>query len=104
VRRAIHSQSDPGCQVGVNWDVTVTRAVVGPSKGLRIGDLEAHYPQYCKAFRILIYGGADLAKLKRTVCWERLSLLHTSLPRQYRDPEMMFLRLRRELALKSSAV
>lgn len=82
----------------------MTRAVVGSSKGLRIGDLEAHYPQYCKAFRILIYGGADLAKLKRTVCWERLALLHASLPRQYRDPEMMFLRLRRELDLQSSAV
>jgi len=78
-------------------------AVIGPTQGLRIGDLEAQYPQYCKALRTLIYGGADLAKVKRTVCWERLSLLHTSLPRQYRDPEMMVLRLRRELELQSSA-
>jgi len=70
---------------------------------MRIDDLEAQYPQYCKAMRILIHGGADLAKVKRTVCWERLTLLHTSLPRQYRDPEMMFLRLRRELLLQSSA-
>jgi hypothetical protein len=71
-------------------------------KGLRIGELEAQYPQYCKAMRILIRGGANLAKVKRTVCWERLALLHTSLPRQYRDPELLFLHLRRELELESS--
>jgi hypothetical protein len=73
------------------------------TQGLRIGDLEAQYPQYCKAMRILIRGGASLAKVKRTVCWERLVLLHTSLPRQYRDPEILFLHLRRELELQSSA-
>jgi len=52
--------------------------------------------------RILIHGGADLAKVKRAVCWERLALLHTSMPRQYRDPEMMFLRVRRELLQQGS--
>ncbi|MFM8524692.1 MAG: DUF3136 domain-containing protein [Cyanobacteriota bacterium] len=68
-----------------------------PLDGLRIGKLEAQFPQYCKALRTLIHGGADSAKVKRTVCWERLALLHTSPPRQYRDPERMVLRLRREL-------
>ena len=73
------------------------------TSGLRIGELEAQSPQYCKAMRILIRGGASLAKAKRTVCWQRLALLHTSLPRQYRDPEILFLHLRRELELQNSA-
>jgi hypothetical protein len=47
--------------------------------------------------RLLVRDGIPLAKVKRTVCWERLSLLHTSLPRQYRDPELLFLNLQREL-------
>jgi len=73
------------------------------NQALRIGELEAQYPQYCKAMRILVRGGASLAKVKRTVCWERLALLHISLPRQYRDPELLFLHLRRELELQGSA-
>jgi len=81
----------------------MVQAAGSTTQGLRIGELEAQYPQYCKAMRILIRGGASLAKVKRTVCWERLALLHTSLPRQYRDPEIMFLHLRRELALQSAA-
>jgi len=64
--------------------------------GLRIDELEAHYPAYCKAMRLLVRGGASVARVRRTVCWERLALLHKSLPRQYRDPELLFLHLRRE--------
>jgi hypothetical protein len=42
------------------------------NQGLRSGELKAQYPQYCKALRILIRDGATLAKVKRTVCWQRL--------------------------------
>ena len=84
-------------------DASMVQAAGTPPAGLRIGELEAQYPQYCKAMRMLIRGGADLAKVKRTVCWERLALLHASLPRQYRDPELLFLHLRRELGLQGSA-
>jgi hypothetical protein len=77
--------------------LTVVQATVAGSAGLRIGELEAQYPTYCKAMRLLVRDGVPLAKVKRTVCWERLSLLHTSLPRQYRDPELLFFNLQREL-------
>jgi hypothetical protein len=87
----------------VTWGSAVVQAEGTPTRGLRIGELEAQYPQYCKALRILIRDGATLAKVKRTVCWQRLELLHTSLPRQYRDPEILFLHLRRELNLERSA-
>jgi hypothetical protein len=87
----------------VTWGSAVVQAEGTPTRGLRIGELEAQYPQYCKALRILIRDGATLAKVKRTVCWQRLELLHTSLPRQYRDPEILFLHLRRELNLQGSA-
>ena len=75
----------------------VEATVTAPTAGLRIGELEAQYPTYCKAMRLLVRDGIPLAKVKRTVCWERLSLLHTSLPRQYRDPELLFFNLQREL-------
>ncbi|MCP9891759.1 DUF3136 domain-containing protein [Cyanobium sp. Aljojuca 7D2] len=61
-----------------------------------IGELEAQYPLYCKALRMLVRDGSSLIKVKRTVCWQRLELLHHSLPRQYRDPELLYLHLRRE--------
>ncbi len=83
----------------------VQATVAGPtagSAGLRIGELEAQYPTYCKAMRLLVRDGVSLAKIKRTVCWERLTLLHTSLPRQYRDPELLFFNLQRELRSKES--
>jgi len=82
---------------------TIVQAAGISTQGLRIGGLVAQYPQYGEAMRILIRGGASLAKVKRTIYWERLALLQTSLPRQYRDPEILFLHLRRELELQSSA-
>ena len=82
---------------------TIVQAAGIPTQGLRIGELDAQYPQYGGGMRILIRGGASLAKVKRTVCWERLALLHSSLPRQYRDPDILFLHLRGELEPQSSA-
>ncbi len=75
----------------------MVQATVPPAAGLRISELEAQYPMYCKAMRLLVRDGASLAKVQRTICWQRLSLLHTSLPRQYRDPAMLFFNLQREL-------
>ena len=75
----------------------MVQPTVVPQAGLRIGELEAQYPTYCKAMRLLVRDGVSLAKAKRTVCWDRLSLLHTSLPRQYRDPEILYLFLQREM-------
>jgi hypothetical protein len=75
----------------------MVQATVTPAAGLRIGELEAQYPMYCKAMRMLVRDGASLAKVQRTICWQRLSLLHTSLPRHYRDPALLFFHLQREL-------
>jgi hypothetical protein len=39
---------------------------------LTVGELEASYPLYCKALRILIRDGVTRSKASRTVCWSRL--------------------------------
>lgn len=71
---------------------------------MTIGELEASYPLYCRALRILIQEGNSFTKIKRTVCWARLSTLHDCLPRRYRDPEHLYFVLRRELEPQPSAV
>ncbi|CAK6689408.1 DUF3136 domain-containing protein [Synechococcus sp. CBW1107] len=68
---------------------------------LSIGELEASYPLYCKALRILIRDGLTRAKASRTVAWSRLESLHHALPRQYRHPEQLFVLLSRELTAAS---
>lgn len=68
-----------------------------PEKRLSIGELEAHYPMYCKALRILIRDGKDEVQARRTLCWNRLELLHHSLPKQYRDPHYLFMLLKRDV-------
>lgn len=67
------------------------------TSSLSIGELIANYSLYCKALRILVREGTSLEKVRRTVCWNRLQILHQSLPRDYRDPEHLFFLLRREL-------
>lgn len=64
---------------------------------ITIGELEASYSTYCKAMRLLIREGRSLARIQRTVCWQRLECLHRSLPGQYRDPGYLYLLLRREI-------
>ena len=66
--------------------------------GLTIGELEANYPLYCKAMRLLIREGKTIAKVRRTVCWQRLEILHNCLPTQYREPDYLFALLQRELS------
>ncbi|MFU8885818.1 MAG: DUF3136 domain-containing protein [Cyanobacteriota bacterium] len=63
---------------------------------LTIGELEASYPLYCKAMRILIREGKTIEQIQRSVCWNRLLILHRSLPRQYRDPQHLFFMLKRD--------
>jgi hypothetical protein len=64
---------------------------------LTIGELEATFPLYCKALRILIREGKSLQQIQRSVCWHRLTSLHHCLPRQYKDPNYLYLHLKREL-------
>jgi hypothetical protein len=68
-----------------------------PAPGLTIGELEANYSLYCKALRLLIREGKSIAKVRRTVCWQRLEILHNCLPGQYREPDYLFALLQREL-------
>ena len=65
--------------------------------GLKIGELEAGYPQYCKALRLLIKKGNSLEKIQRTVCWSRLETLHTCMPNRYKAPDYLCLLLKREI-------
>ena len=66
------------------------------SDGLSLGELEAQYPLYCKAMRILVRDGVTINKARRTVCWQKLEILHNCLPRQYREPEQLYLHLQRD--------
>ena len=61
------------------------------TSNLSIGELEAKYPLYCKALKMLIKQGKTSAELERTLCWDRLRLLHRSLPRQYKSSERLML-------------
>lgn len=67
-----------------------------PAPKLTIGELEANYPLYCKALRLLIREGKSLTKIRRTVCWQRLEILHNCLPGHYRDPDYLCTLLQRE--------
>lgn len=67
-----------------------------PAPSLTVDELEANYPLYCKALRILAREGKSAAKVRRTVCWQRLEMLHHCLPNQYRDPDYLYLLLSRE--------
>ena len=64
---------------------------------LTIGELEASFPLYCKALRILIREEKTIEQIQRSVCWHRLASLHRSLPRQYKDPNHLYFHLKREL-------
>ena len=74
---------------------TMTSTLPAPS--LTIGELEANYSLYCKALRLLIREGKSIAKVRRTVCWQRLETLHNCLPTQYRQPDYLYALLAREV-------
>ena len=48
--------------------------------------------------RLTIGEGRSLARIQRTVCWQRLECLHRCLPGQYREPAYLYLLLRREIS------
>ena len=64
---------------------------------LTIGELEASYPLYCRAMRILIREGKSMEQIQRSVCWNRLSSLHQSLPRKYRNPHHLYAHLKQNI-------
>lgn len=64
---------------------------------LTIGELEASYPLYCKALRILIREEKTIKQIRRSVCWQRLTSLHHCLPRKYKDPTQLYFLLKREI-------
>ena len=66
------------------------------ASSLSVGVLEAQYPLYCKAMRILVRDGVTINKARRTVCWQKLEILHNCLPRQYREPEQLYMHLKRD--------
>ena len=47
---------------------------------LNIDELEAGYPLFCKALRLLILKGNSLKEIERTVCWGHLETLNRCLP------------------------
>lgn len=63
------------------------------SASLTIGELEANYQLYCKALKMLIAEQRSLKKTQRTVCWDRLEILHHCLPRQYKSPDYLYAQL-----------
>ena len=67
------------------------------TSSLSIGELEANYPLYCEALKMLIRQNKTGPELRRTVCWHRLRLLHRSLPRQYKSPERLMLMIQADL-------
>lgn len=66
---------------------------------LTIGELEASFPLYCKALRILIREEKPIEQIERSVCWHRLTTLHRSLPSQYKDPRHLYFQLKRSMSL-----
>ena len=66
------------------------------TSNLSIGVLEAKYPLYCKALKMLIKQGRTITNIQQTLCWDRLRLLHRSLPRQYKSPEQLMLMIETE--------
>ena len=67
------------------------------SPSITIGELEAKYPLYCKALRMLLLEGRSSQQLQRTLCWDRLSTLHHSLPRRYKAPGHLVVLYQREI-------
>mgnify|MGYP002636560450 FL=1 len=67
------------------------------SPAITIGELEAKYPLYCKAMRLLLSEGRSPLQMKKTLCWERLETLHMSLPRRYKAPSHLLRLFQKDL-------
>ncbi|MEB3335224.1 MAG: DUF3136 domain-containing protein [Cyanobacteriota bacterium] len=64
---------------------------------LTLSELEDSYALYCNSLRILIREGKPLPMIQRSVCWQRLAALHTDLPLQYKDPDILYFLIKREI-------
>ena len=53
---------------------------------LNIDELEAGYPLFCKALRLLILKGNSVKDIEKTVCWSHLETLNRCLPGRYKAP------------------
>ena len=73
------------------------------TKVLTIGDLEAGFSTYCQALRRLVAEGREMESIRRTICWDYLNPLHTSLPQSYRSPEDLVQRYQRAQTQTSAA-
>ena len=74
--------------------MTVAKPTDSPA--ITVAQLEASYPAYCKALRMLVRDGLSLSKIQRTVCWGRLETLHHCLPRHYKSPQYLYAQLTRD--------
>jgi hypothetical protein len=64
---------------------------------MRIGELEASNSLYCKSLCILTREETTIQRIQRSVCWHRLEKLDHYLPREYKDPNQLYLHLKREI-------
>jgi len=59
---------------------------------------QAFPSRYGVRLRILIREGNSIEKIQRSVCWHRLTALHHSLPRQYKDLEHLYFLFKRDIS------
>ena len=81
----------------------IFRSMPTATKVLTIGDLEAGFSTYCQALRRLVAEGREMESIRRTICWDYLNRLHTSLPQSYRSPEDLVQRYQRAKTQTSAA-
>jgi type I site-specific restriction endonuclease len=81
----------------------IFRSMPTATKVLTIGDLEAGFSTYCQALRRLVAEGREMESIRRTICWDYLNRLHTSLPQSYRSPEDLVQRYQRAQTQTSAA-
>ena len=65
---------------------------------LNIDELEAGYPLFCKALRLLILKGLTINQIERTVCWGHLETLNRCLPTRYKAPSYLMALIKRDIA------
>jgi len=65
---------------------------------LNIDELEAGYPLFCKALRLLILKGSSVKDIEKTVCWSHLETLNRCLPSRYKAPTYLMALIKRDIA------
>ena len=65
---------------------------------LNIDELEAGYPLFCKALRLLILKGNSVKDIEKTVCWSHLETLNRCLPGRYKAPTYLMALIKRDIA------